>query len=170
MAETEIHKSKRKKNLVVLALVLGWCLLIFLISITRMARAEEPGDMMLAPGIMAGPAEMLAPGLFEPDLPGGAFLDGRTAHRARMDEHPARWHAARAAGEAERAQNDAAREAAGAAHRARIDEAREERFQIWRDGEGARQEKDAAREQAGAAHRENMAGRPAAWWRERLNP
>jgi hypothetical protein len=36
MPLTDIHKKKRLKNLTVLAVVLGWCALIFVISIIRM--------------------------------------------------------------------------------------------------------------------------------------
>jgi hypothetical protein len=36
MPLTDIHKKKKFKNMAVLAVVLGWCALIFVISIIRM--------------------------------------------------------------------------------------------------------------------------------------
>ena len=47
MAETEVHKKKKSKNRVVLALVLGWCALIWLITMVRMAQGQELPVYML---------------------------------------------------------------------------------------------------------------------------
>lgn len=36
MPFSPVHKTKRAKNLAILALVIGWCVLIFAVSIIRM--------------------------------------------------------------------------------------------------------------------------------------
>lgn len=36
MPLSPVHKTKRSKNLAILALVVGWCALIFVVSIIRM--------------------------------------------------------------------------------------------------------------------------------------
>ena len=48
MPLSDIHKKKRRKNLVLLALIFAWCVLIWLITMVKMAHAEE---MPVAAGI-----------------------------------------------------------------------------------------------------------------------
>lgn len=48
MAESEIHQKKRKKNLTMLGLILGWCLLIFLVTMVKMAQAHDTANTFLA--------------------------------------------------------------------------------------------------------------------------
>ena len=37
MPHSELHKSKKKKNFIVLALILGWCALIWAIAMVKMS-------------------------------------------------------------------------------------------------------------------------------------
>lgn len=37
MAPSEVHKKKRTKNLVMLALIAGWCVLIWAVTMAKMA-------------------------------------------------------------------------------------------------------------------------------------
>lgn len=67
MAEGDLHKKKRAKNLMVLGLIAAWCLLIFLITIVRMASAAEL-----------------------PCAGGERFAAQRAAHQASMDDATAR--------------------------------------------------------------------------------
>lgn len=44
MPFSKLHKKKRTKNFLILALVFGWCLLIYFISIIKMANASGMPD------------------------------------------------------------------------------------------------------------------------------
>lgn len=41
MPHSDLHKKKRKKNLMILLMVLGWCALIWAVSMVRIANAAE---------------------------------------------------------------------------------------------------------------------------------
>lgn len=41
MNTSDVHKKKRQKNLLLLALILAWCALIWAITMIKMARAED---------------------------------------------------------------------------------------------------------------------------------
>lgn len=41
MPEAPLHKTKRKKNLALMALVLAWCALIFVITMVKIAHAQD---------------------------------------------------------------------------------------------------------------------------------
>lgn len=64
MADSEIHKKKRRKNLTILALIFAWCLLIWLVTMIRIANA---------------------------DTLRGAFYSGRAAHLEKSEETPRQW-------------------------------------------------------------------------------
>jgi hypothetical protein len=44
MQHTELHKKKRKKNFFLLALIFGWCLFIYFLSMVKMANASGMPD------------------------------------------------------------------------------------------------------------------------------
>lgn len=48
MSVSDIHKKKRQKNLVLLALIFAWCALIWVITMVKMARAEELPQLPVA--------------------------------------------------------------------------------------------------------------------------
>lgn len=48
MSRSDIHKKKRRKNLVLLALIFAWCALIWVITMVKMARAEDLPQLPLA--------------------------------------------------------------------------------------------------------------------------
>jgi hypothetical protein len=62
MAEDSVHKRKRSKNLAVLALIFAWCVLIWLITMVRMAHAEDMSGFPPQPDIHA--SEIATPGPF----------------------------------------------------------------------------------------------------------
>jgi|GEM_PF-3474764 len=41
MPKGQLHNKKRKKNFAILLLVFGWCVLIFVITIVKIARADD---------------------------------------------------------------------------------------------------------------------------------
>ena len=168
MAETDVHKNKRKKNLAVLALVLGWCALIFIISITRMARAED-GPVMLAPDDAAG-AAMTDDGAAPEDMSQGAFATARALHRARIDATGADWRASREAAQAERAALAAARDQARAAHAAKSAATWQAMTETWHENEASRQAAATARDEARQTHRDGLVGRLQSWWQSRRAP
>ena len=72
MIDASVHARKKRKNLAVLLAVLGWCALIFFISMARMARGDETG--------------------VNKDWPTPAFASGRSAHLQKMDDAAKQYH------------------------------------------------------------------------------
>ena len=44
MPHSEVHNKKRRKNLITLALIFGWCLLIYVMSMVKMAHSHGIPD------------------------------------------------------------------------------------------------------------------------------
>lgn len=72
MPHSDLHKQKKKKNFAVLGLIFLWCLLIFCVTIVKMARAEP-----------------LHPKSF--DMPQGAMEEDRRDHRESVDATQDEW-------------------------------------------------------------------------------
>lgn len=53
MPLSEIHKKRLKKNLVILALVLGFCALVWITTMVRMANAQESAKATVGPPFIA---------------------------------------------------------------------------------------------------------------------
>lgn len=146
-----VHKAKLRKNLAVLFLILAWCLLIFLVSIARMAKAEEG----------AQPAA---------DIPAGVFADKRGGHLAHINDTAAQWQQKWQDGEAGRQEKQAALDAGRAEHAAKIEAAAGAMTQHAAEREATRASAETARDAARKAHADTMAARPDGWWQARLNP
>ena len=81
-AAPSVHDRKRHKNLAVLFLVLGWCALIFMITMAKLAHADE-----FAPGQVSKPYPNQREKHEEKiDKAAADFMVTRTAHQKAMDE------------------------------------------------------------------------------------
>jgi len=103
---SDIHKKKRRKNFVLLALIFAWCALIWAITMVKMAHAE---DLSLDDVLIEIEMEAEADAVAEDDLVDslvvesgsfenssflsdpGKFLSGREAHQEFIEAQPALW-------------------------------------------------------------------------------
>lgn len=146
MPLSELHKKKLKKNLLILALVLAWCALIWMVAMIKIANAAE-----------------IVP-----------WQSDREAHRQHSEETVRQWHEDDWNGkEAAREKFFHAREEQRTAHQDRIGSTRQSWNQDWADKEPKRQAVADKREQQRTTHQQQIEDKPQPWWEnweERLNP
>lgn len=78
--KTSLHRRKRAKNLTVLAIILGWCALIWLITMVRLAHGQEMPNMTSSDISSLSEAEESLP--HDLDY---FFSTGRSRHQLNMD-------------------------------------------------------------------------------------
>lgn len=167
MAEGEVHKKKRSKNLAVLALILAWCALIWLVTMVRMAHGQEIAGM---PPPAAG--NEAAAGAVDYDL-NKFFLGQRGSHQqdmmrgfeSIMDRNVT--HNAAMVESAERFRLRDVR------HQKTMDAGFEAILERNRAHNAAIVDNDLKFRERGIAHREQMAPNPERWWQgwqDRLLP
>jgi hypothetical protein len=152
MAESNVHVSKRKKNIAVFALILIWCLLIFLVTMVKLARAaDDPYDMSRK------------------------FLDQRTTHQKEMEEqkesydhHGAEKYLPEYNAAAQKMEDE------GERHGQEMSVERESYDRHWTEKYGPEYEAATEKmETQGVKHRDEMEGNPDRWWEnweDKLNP
>lgn len=122
MNTSDVHKKKRQKNLVLLALIIAWCALIWAITMIKMARAEDmaqPASAETAASAETGasiahdatssawPAEVPAPG--------EAFSASRETHLQEVSDTTQKY------------------QEAGATHQAEVEDQRKSWWESWID-------------------------------------
>ncbi len=152
MAESNAHASKRKKNIAVFALILIWCLLIFLVTMVKLAHAaDDPYDTSRK------------------------FLDQRAAHQKEMDEQEKSYD--RHGAEKYLPEFNATAqtmEEQGDRHMQEMSTERESYDRHWTEKYGPEYNAAATKMATQAVkHRDEMEGNPARWWEnweDKLNP
>lgn len=89
MPHSDIHKQKKKKNFTLLGLIFLWCLLIFFLTMVKMARADEAHShgSDWRGGSVSG--DQHHPKSWK--IPQGAYHEDRMDHREKMDQNQINW-------------------------------------------------------------------------------
>lgn len=135
----ELHKKKKKKNLVILGLIVLWCVVIFFVTMVRVAGAEELRDY--------------------PE-----YIEGRGAHQTGMMNMHNAWLEDYASKTPMRENVLNTMNEGRATHLAATHSASEQFVTDYEDLAPMRIARDDARESGREAHLQNMMPRPQNWW------
>ncbi|MBI4032062.1 MAG: hypothetical protein HY370_10335 [Proteobacteria bacterium] len=121
MNTSDVHKKKRRKNLVLLALIFAWCALIWAVTMIRMARAEDApppsAEIAVSIGTDASIAHDATSSAWpaEVSVPGEAFSASRESHLQEISDTTQKY------------------QEAGATHQAEVEEQRKSWWENWVD-------------------------------------
>lgn len=149
MPHSELHKKKLKKNLAILAAIVIWCVVIFLVSMIRMANASE-----ITPGVTARDSV-------------DVFYQQRAIHNHQMKMQRNIWNDRYEERQPRRDRAAQSRDDQREEHSGQIKQAQ----QNWQDeydrAEAERQARQQTMNEGRARHNRTTGARPAQWWNER---
>ncbi len=146
MSSGNVHSGKRKKNLMLMALILGWCFLIFLVTMVRLAQAHDIAK---------------------------SFMPARQQHESQTEDTKKQWDSEWNEKTPERAASEKSMNEERASHRSEGDKTKASWDQTWADSTPARQQDEHSRDEQRRAHRAETDANPPQWWENwdaRLNP